>query len=92
MVAVQGAGPMSFAEMLRGLRDGRGMTQDELAAKSGVPVSTIRNYEQGQRLPTFAGAAKLAAALGVSLDELAKCDDVLADAPPEPPRSQGKRK
>jgi transcriptional regulator with XRE-family HTH domain len=56
---------------LKGLREGRGLTQVELAEKAGVPVGSLRNYEQGHRTPLLDQAAKLALALGISLDVLA---------------------
>jgi transcriptional regulator with XRE-family HTH domain len=59
---------MTFAEKLKELRQGKGLSQPKLAAASGVPVSTIRDYEQGKREPMFANAQRLAKALEVSLD------------------------
>jgi transcriptional regulator with XRE-family HTH domain len=56
---------------LKTLRERRGLTQVELAARSGVPLGSVRNYEQGHRTPLLDQAARLAAALGVSIDELA---------------------
>jgi transcriptional regulator with XRE-family HTH domain len=61
---------MSFATILKAEREAGGWTQVSLAEASGVPVGTIRDYEQGKRQPTLAIAAKLARALGVSLDVL----------------------
>lgn len=40
-----------FKDVLRQLREGRGMTQEQLAEVLGVTAGTIGNYEQGQRLP-----------------------------------------
>jgi transcriptional regulator with XRE-family HTH domain len=56
---------------LKGLREGRGLTQAQLAERSGVPLGSLRNYEQGHRTPLLDQAAKLAKALGCSLDDLA---------------------
>jgi transcriptional regulator with XRE-family HTH domain len=36
---------------LRELRSQAGLTQEELAARSGVLVGTVRNWEQDQRSP-----------------------------------------
>ena len=36
---------------VRRIRSRTGLTQVELAAKMRVPVSTIRNWEQGRRVP-----------------------------------------
>jgi transcriptional regulator with XRE-family HTH domain len=64
---------MTFADRLRQLREERGMTQAGLAAASGLPLGSIRNYEQGQREPYWAVVFKLAAALGVSCDKFRDC-------------------
>src|SRR4051794_25083640 len=58
----------TFAEKLRDLREQRGWTQASLADRSGVPLGTLRDYEQGKRGPLLSNAEKLARALGVSLD------------------------
>src|SRR5262245_51382394 len=58
---------MNFCERLKELRVGAGWTQLELADRSGVPVGTIRDYEQGKRDPLLPSAQKLARALGLSL-------------------------
>jgi transcriptional regulator with XRE-family HTH domain len=56
-----------FAERLRELRRARGQSQPALAERSGVAVSTIRQFEGGRREPTYGTLVKLAAGLGVSL-------------------------
>lgn len=40
-----------FKDVLKKLRDERGLTQEELADALGVRPGAIGNYEQGQRLP-----------------------------------------
>ena len=40
-----------FAELLRGLRTERGLTQDGLARATGLSTDTIAAYEQGRRAP-----------------------------------------
>lgn len=42
-----------FAIKLKGLRELRGWSQDELAKRLGVSRSKISNYEQGIREPRF---------------------------------------
>ena len=49
------------------------MTQAGLAEASGLPIGSIRNYEQGQREPYWAVVFKLAAALGVSCENFKDC-------------------
>jgi transcriptional regulator with XRE-family HTH domain len=58
---------MTFAEKLKSLRTAAGWTQAELADKSGIPLGSIRDYEQGKRDPALSAAQKLARGLGVSL-------------------------
>ena len=63
-VAMPGAGPApSEAAPLPAVRDLRrraGLTQLEFAARLGVPVETIRNWEQGKRAPRGPARALLA--------------------------------
>jgi transcriptional regulator with XRE-family HTH domain len=63
----------SFAERLRELRKQAGVTQAQLAERSGIPLGSIRNYEQGQREPYWNVAFRLATALGVSVEAFADC-------------------
>ena len=70
---------MKFAEMLRKLRDDAGLTQVQLADRAGIPVTSLRNHEQGQRLPSWSAVVKLARALGVPTDKFAECDEVAAE-------------
>jgi transcriptional regulator with XRE-family HTH domain len=60
-----------MGKRLKALREAAGLTQARLARRSGVPLGSVRGYEQGVRTPGLDQAAKLARALGVSLDELA---------------------
>ena len=62
---------LPIATTLKHLREHAGLTQLALSEKSGVPLNTIRSFEQGLRLsPNVHTLARLADALGVSLDEL----------------------
>jgi putative transcriptional regulator len=36
---------------IKDIRDGFGLTQDEFAALLGISVRTLRNWEQGRRVP-----------------------------------------
>jgi transcriptional regulator with XRE-family HTH domain len=62
----------AMGAMLRALREAAGLSQDQLAQAAGVPVGTLRNWEYGRREPLLSAAGRLAAALGVSVDELLK--------------------
>jgi len=56
--------------LLRGARGPRSMA--EVAAASGVPVETLRKIETGRiATPAFFTVAALAAALGLSLEQVA---------------------
>jgi transcriptional regulator with XRE-family HTH domain len=62
---------VSFARALQDLREAAGWSQVELARRSGTPINSLRNWEQGRVLPRIDAATRLARALGVSLDLLA---------------------
>jgi transcriptional regulator with XRE-family HTH domain len=64
---------MTFAQRLRELREQAGLTQESLAYKTGMSVSSIRNYEQGIREPYWKGVFQLAKALSVSSEAFAVC-------------------
>lgn len=55
---------------LRELRTAAGITQVELAEKSGLPQSHISRLEAGQHSPSHTTLEKLANALGVPLSDL----------------------
>ncbi len=60
---------------LRNLRKERETTLTDLAAETGISVSTLSRLESGERRPTLELLLRLAQAYGVTLDEL-------VDAPP----------
>lgn len=78
---------MPFADLLKQLRTGKGLSQSQLAAISNVPVGTIRDYEQGKREPLLSNAQKLSRALGVSMDAFTE-----AESTPRARTRRGKRK
>lgn len=63
----------TFGARLKRLREHRGLTQQALATQAGVPYMTIYRAETAgtNRQPRLDVAARLARALGVSLDVLA---------------------
>ena len=67
----------ALAGRLRELRQELGWTQEQLARRAGVPVSSLRNWESAHRSPDLWAALTLAGAMGVGLEELL-----------EPPASQ----
>jgi putative transcriptional regulator len=59
MTSVTPAGPAA-PPLVRDLRRRARLTQLEFAARLGVPVETIRNWEQGKRMPRGPARALLA--------------------------------
>lgn len=59
-----------FSDILRAMRDRQGLSQSDLAKKTGLQPSAISHFETGQRSPSFDNLRKLADALGVSIDHL----------------------
>lgn len=53
---------------LKRLRDERHLTQEQLAAAAGIPVGSLRNYEQDHREPRVQQLQRLARALNVSME------------------------
>lgn len=61
----------TLAGRLTAARHQRGLTQDELASRSGVKLDTLRAIEQGKtRNPGILTVLQLAEQLDVSLDAL----------------------
>jgi transcriptional regulator with XRE-family HTH domain len=61
----------AMGQRLQELRDRAGLTQQALAQCAGIPVSSLRNWEQGRVLPQLDAAYRLAKAMNITLDELA---------------------
>lgn len=60
----------AFGVVLRRLRDGRGMSQEDLAAESGVGRSFVAKLELGLNQPTLTTLFRLADGLGASAASL----------------------
>ena len=58
-------------DIVRRRRAELGLSQADLAAATGVHLRQIRRYESGEQQPALDVAARMAGALGVSVDELA---------------------
>src|SRR5215212_2089207 len=63
--------PPTFGDVMRRLRQDAGLSQAGLAAAAGIHLRQIHRYESGEQQPALGVAQRLAAALGVTLDELA---------------------
>jgi len=60
-----------MGQRLQELRQKAGLSQPELAKAAGVPVGSLRNWEQGRRMLMLDVAYRLAEAMNITLDELA---------------------
>ena len=60
----------AMASELKELRESKGLSQRELARRSGVATATIKRLEQGNDRPSFKDAKKLADALALDPKEL----------------------
>ena len=60
---------MTIADRIRHLRKEHGLTQEDLAAKSGLGVATIQRMERGEA-PSAASLSSLAAAFTLTVEGL----------------------
>jgi transcriptional regulator with XRE-family HTH domain len=56
------------AELVTRIRKASGLSQTELARRSGLDRSALSAYEHGRRQPSVAALARIAAATGMELD------------------------
>lgn len=73
---------MNIGERIKRYREEKRMTQEEVADRAGVTAVSVSRWERGTRDPTFRDVEKIAAALGVTMEELTR----------EPKRGTGLRK
>jgi transcriptional regulator with XRE-family HTH domain len=59
-----------FQDRLRHSRELKGLSQGDLAGKTGLQASAISHFESGRRAPSFENLRRLADALSVSTDYL----------------------
>lgn len=75
----------AMGQKLQELRQAAGLSQSQLASAAGVPVGTLKNWEQGRRMPMFDAAYRLAKAMNITLDELAgRVFEVVPSTEPTP--------
>lgn len=60
----------AFGKNVAAMRQKRGLTQDQLADKTGLSIDTVGAIEQGRRWARLTTLHKLAKGLNVSIDEL----------------------
>jgi DNA-binding XRE family transcriptional regulator len=65
----------ALGKAIRVLRDRHELSQGALAEKAGLTGRTLSAIETGNANPTWATARDIAAALGVSIGELAKLSE-----------------
>ncbi|HTU18977.1 MAG TPA: helix-turn-helix transcriptional regulator [Gemmataceae bacterium] len=75
---------------LQRLRSEAGLTQMQVSERAGVPLTTLRNWEQDRREPLASALFKLARALGVSCE--AFTDSSLQPPAAEPTKPRGRPK
>ncbi|MCA9033120.1 MAG: helix-turn-helix transcriptional regulator [Planctomycetaceae bacterium] len=61
---------VEFGNRLREAREKKGLSQAEMAQKSGLQPSAVSHFESGRRAPSFDNLRKLADALSVTIDFL----------------------
>ncbi|HYO59766.1 helix-turn-helix domain-containing protein [Archangium sp.] len=64
-----------LARRIRGLRERRGLTQEDFAARCGISVSFASLLERGERSPSYETLVQVAAALGVPLAEFFQAEE-----------------
>jgi transcriptional regulator with XRE-family HTH domain len=77
-----------FARRLRELRDKAGLSQGKLAQRCDLGLSTIAQFEQGLREPTYGTLVTLAKGLGVSLVAFEEAE---GEAPAKKPEESTKK-
>lgn len=71
-----------LARRIRALRERRGMTQEDLAARCGISVSFASLLERGERSPSYETLLQVASALQLPLWELLRLEDTQDAVPP----------
>jgi ribosome-binding protein aMBF1 (putative translation factor) len=66
-----GQGEKTLGQSIRAAREAAGVSQVDLATAANISQGYLSQLEQDEREPTLPIAARIARALGVSLDELA---------------------
>ena len=84
-----------LADNIIALRKRNDLSQEKLASKAGIPRSTLTHMESGGGNPSLTNLCKLAAALGVGIEELLsrprnECSLLKREQVPVQKRSAGK--
>ena len=78
-----------FGAALRRFREDRGMSQDELAARAGMPQGTISAIERGTRAPGVDTLWKMVQGLGVSPNDVYRAAGLFPTEEALPPDEPG---
>lgn len=71
----------ALGRAVQAIRTERGISQMQLAEATGFMQSWISNVEHGRRNVSWSNVGRLADGLGVSVSELARAAETLADEP-----------
>lgn len=70
---------MKLSDTIKKIREAKDMSQKEVATALKMDASQYSRIENGKTDPSFTIVAKIAKALGVTLSELFKADDIFND-------------
>lgn len=70
MIRTQPSDLKKFGKRVGQLREAAGLTQEQLAERSGVAYATVTSIERGQRFTSLGGLRSLAKALKVHPSDL----------------------
>lgn len=71
---------MNLGNTLKKVREAKGLSQKELAGFLEMPQPQYSRIEGGKTDPSFTTLERIAKALGISLADLFKADDIFKDA------------
>ena len=60
----------TFGEHLKSLLEEKGMTQAELARRTGMTEASVSRYISGKRIPKIAQAYEMAQVIGIDMNTL----------------------
>jgi len=66
----------TLGESIRSLRKKQGLTQEQLAERSGLDSTYISGIERGIRNPSFKSLVSLAKGFGISISEMCEGSNV----------------
>jgi transcriptional regulator with XRE-family HTH domain len=85
--------PTGFGRRLREVREGKGLTQQQLADAAGTHVNTVARLERGEQEPAWPLVLKFAKSLGVDCTAFNATgeESPQADEKPELPKPKKKK-